>query len=230
MSRRSLNQLICMCMHEKTGPWPLASRSCCTTVEIRDRQRAKLFELAARRGEKGFSKLVQEAIDLYLKGACPVPGWCPDREYTARMWRACVLTAFLGASASSALAGFGPPVRVATTTSNPPSWDVRAVSPDGLVAGWVADELHVSTDGGRTWQARGKVARGYLTAPGAGVLDLVASEVAGAVFHQRSTDAGATWSLRSMVPSAFHDAPFSTVRGEVSIVSVDVVSVIKIMK
>ena len=37
-----------------------------TTIEIRDRQRARLLELAARRGEKGFSKLVQEAIDLYL--------------------------------------------------------------------------------------------------------------------------------------------------------------------
>lgn len=38
-----------------------------TTVEIPDEQRAKLLELAARRGEKGFSGLVQEAIELYLK-------------------------------------------------------------------------------------------------------------------------------------------------------------------
>lgn len=37
-----------------------------TTVEITDEQRAKLLELAAERGEKGFSTLVQEAIDHYL--------------------------------------------------------------------------------------------------------------------------------------------------------------------
>ncbi len=36
-----------------------------TTVEITDVQRARLLEIAAMRGEKGFSKLVQEAIDLY---------------------------------------------------------------------------------------------------------------------------------------------------------------------
>lgn len=39
-----------------------------TTVEIPDEQRAKLLELAARRGEKGFSGLIQEALDLYLRG------------------------------------------------------------------------------------------------------------------------------------------------------------------
>ena len=38
-----------------------------TTVEITDAQRAKLLQLAASRGEKGFSALVQEAIDLYLR-------------------------------------------------------------------------------------------------------------------------------------------------------------------
>ncbi len=37
-----------------------------TTVEIPDHQRARLLELAAQRGEVGFSRLVQEAIDLYL--------------------------------------------------------------------------------------------------------------------------------------------------------------------
>jgi len=37
-----------------------------TTVEIPDVQRARLLELAARRGEKGFSRLVQEAIDRLL--------------------------------------------------------------------------------------------------------------------------------------------------------------------
>jgi metal-responsive CopG/Arc/MetJ family transcriptional regulator len=37
-----------------------------TTVEITDAQRARLLELAARRGEKGFSKLVQDALDRYI--------------------------------------------------------------------------------------------------------------------------------------------------------------------
>jgi len=38
-----------------------------TTIEITDSQRARLLELAARRGVKGFSQLVQEAVDLYLE-------------------------------------------------------------------------------------------------------------------------------------------------------------------
>ena len=38
-----------------------------TTVEIPDKQRARLLELAAQRGEKGFSRLVQEALELYLR-------------------------------------------------------------------------------------------------------------------------------------------------------------------
>lgn len=38
-----------------------------TTIEITDEQRARLLELAARRGVKGFSALVQEAVDLYLE-------------------------------------------------------------------------------------------------------------------------------------------------------------------
>ena len=37
-----------------------------TTVEIPDVQRARLLELAARRGEKGFSRLVQEAVERFL--------------------------------------------------------------------------------------------------------------------------------------------------------------------
>ena len=37
-----------------------------TTIEITDAQRARLLEMAARRGEKGFSGLVQEAIDHWL--------------------------------------------------------------------------------------------------------------------------------------------------------------------
>jgi metal-responsive CopG/Arc/MetJ family transcriptional regulator len=38
-----------------------------TTVEIDDRQRAELLKLAAQRGEKGFSGIVREAIEVYLK-------------------------------------------------------------------------------------------------------------------------------------------------------------------
>ena len=37
-----------------------------TTVEINDEQRARLLQLAARRGEKGFSRIVAEAIERYL--------------------------------------------------------------------------------------------------------------------------------------------------------------------
>lgn len=37
-----------------------------TTVELSDEIRARLMELAARRGERGFSALVEEAVALYL--------------------------------------------------------------------------------------------------------------------------------------------------------------------
>ncbi len=37
-----------------------------TTIEMKETQRAELLKLAAQRGEKGFSALVGEAIDLYL--------------------------------------------------------------------------------------------------------------------------------------------------------------------
>lgn len=42
-----------------------------TTVEIPNEQRARLLKLAAERGEKGFSRLIQQALDRYLD---------PDRE------------------------------------------------------------------------------------------------------------------------------------------------------
>jgi len=38
-----------------------------TTIEIADGQRARLLEIAGARGEKGYSSLVQEAIELFLK-------------------------------------------------------------------------------------------------------------------------------------------------------------------
>jgi predicted transcriptional regulator len=38
-----------------------------TTIEIDDSHRAKLLELAARRREKGFSRIIGAAIDMYLE-------------------------------------------------------------------------------------------------------------------------------------------------------------------
>ena len=39
-----------------------------TTIEISNEHRAQLIALAARRGEKGFSALVAEALSQYLGG------------------------------------------------------------------------------------------------------------------------------------------------------------------
>ena len=39
-----------------------------TTIELPNTLRARLLELAARRGEKGFSNLVKEAVEAYLYG------------------------------------------------------------------------------------------------------------------------------------------------------------------
>jgi metal-responsive CopG/Arc/MetJ family transcriptional regulator len=50
-----------------------------TTVDIPDELRARLLEEAARRGEKGFSGLIQEALERYFAAAS-------DRE--ARVARA----------------------------------------------------------------------------------------------------------------------------------------------
>jgi metal-responsive CopG/Arc/MetJ family transcriptional regulator len=64
-----------------------------TTVEISDEQRAQLLRLAAQRGEKGFSSLIREALDLYMKqhrarreavaSALRVQGSFSDREADA---------------------------------------------------------------------------------------------------------------------------------------------------
>lgn len=42
------------------------SRGMRTTVEISDSQRAQLLRLAAERGDKGFSRLVGEALERFL--------------------------------------------------------------------------------------------------------------------------------------------------------------------
>lgn len=38
-----------------------------TTIQLTEEQRAELLRLAAKRGLKGFSHLVQEALDEYLR-------------------------------------------------------------------------------------------------------------------------------------------------------------------
>jgi hypothetical protein len=38
-----------------------------TTIEMRPEHRARILELAANRGEKGFSAVVAEALELYLE-------------------------------------------------------------------------------------------------------------------------------------------------------------------
>lgn len=38
-----------------------------TTIELNEKQRAELLRLAAERGIKGFSQLIQEALDSYLR-------------------------------------------------------------------------------------------------------------------------------------------------------------------
>ena len=38
-----------------------------TTIELKDEHRARLLELTARRGEKGFSSLIAEALDAHLQ-------------------------------------------------------------------------------------------------------------------------------------------------------------------
>lgn len=37
-----------------------------TTIELKPEHRARLLELAARRGEKGFSSVIAEAVDAFL--------------------------------------------------------------------------------------------------------------------------------------------------------------------
>ena len=37
-----------------------------TTIEMKPQHRARILELAANRGEKGFSTVIAEALELYL--------------------------------------------------------------------------------------------------------------------------------------------------------------------
>ena len=38
-----------------------------TTIELSNEHRSSLHSLAARRGLRGYSKLIQEAVDLYIQ-------------------------------------------------------------------------------------------------------------------------------------------------------------------
>ena len=38
-----------------------------TTIELTNDHRSSLYSLAARRGLRGYSKLIQEAVDLYIQ-------------------------------------------------------------------------------------------------------------------------------------------------------------------
>jgi len=55
------------------GPDELHAHACDTltsvrtTIELKDEHRARLLELAARRGEKGFSSVIADAIDAHLR-------------------------------------------------------------------------------------------------------------------------------------------------------------------
>ena len=40
-----------------------------TTIELNPEHRARLLELAARKGEKGFSSVIAEALEAYLAGS-----------------------------------------------------------------------------------------------------------------------------------------------------------------
>jgi hypothetical protein len=65
-----------------------------TTIEIKPEHRAKLLALAARRGTKGFSQLVTEALEAYLRAES-------DREAQRR--RAVLLKGKLPAREAQAL-------------------------------------------------------------------------------------------------------------------------------
>jgi hypothetical protein len=52
-----------------------------TTVELSATHRARLLRLAAERGEKGFSRFIAEALDVYLENQ----GAGDDRESARRL-------------------------------------------------------------------------------------------------------------------------------------------------
>ena len=65
-----------------------------TTIEIKDEHRAALLQMAARRGEKGFSSLVGEALEAYLHA---------QRQNTAARKKALTLRGALSATEAARL-------------------------------------------------------------------------------------------------------------------------------
>ncbi|HEX6850379.1 MAG TPA: hypothetical protein VF139_03165 [Candidatus Polarisedimenticolaceae bacterium] len=65
-----------------------------TTIEMRKDHRARLLDLAARKGEKGFSGLVAEALEAYLDA---------EAEKAERRKRALALRGSLSAKDADAL-------------------------------------------------------------------------------------------------------------------------------
>ena len=49
-----------------------------TTVELSNDHRSSLHSLAARRGLRGYSKLIQEAVDLYIQEMTAKEGGAKD--------------------------------------------------------------------------------------------------------------------------------------------------------
>ena len=64
-----------------------------TTIELEGSKRARLLALAAERGEKGFSRLIDEALEIYfrsleerredIQAALALKGTLSDREAKA---------------------------------------------------------------------------------------------------------------------------------------------------
>ena len=55
-----IHRLTCICMH-------VHDRAMRTTIEISDKHRAELLRIAGKRGEKGFSTVIGEAIAFFLE-------------------------------------------------------------------------------------------------------------------------------------------------------------------
>jgi len=52
-----------------------------TTIDLTDEQRARLLAVAARRGLRGYSLLIQEALAEYLKLPAPKPRPAGERSH-----------------------------------------------------------------------------------------------------------------------------------------------------
>ena len=57
-----------------------------TTVELSNDHRSSLHALAARRGLRGYSKLIQEAVDLYIQEMTAKEGGAKDLLQMRGTW------------------------------------------------------------------------------------------------------------------------------------------------